>query len=85
MQKISFLSNSFDNDDGDDGDVGADENDKRSVIRGYINEIEQKAGFHEIGLLTHPTLHLLIALVQLDISSQIVEKKGFQTSSDPFL
>ena len=83
MQKIYFLSKSFDNDDGDDGDVGADENDKRSVIRGYNNEIEQKAGFHEIGLLTHPTLHPLIALVQLDISSQIEEKKGFQTSYDP--
>ena len=83
-KKIFFLSNSFDNDNGDDGDVGADENDKRSVIRGYNNEIEQKAGFHEIGLLTHPALHPLIAHVQLDISSQIVEKKGFQTSSDPW-
>ena len=82
-KKIYFLSNSFDNDNGDDGDVGADENDKRSVIKGYNNEIEQKAGFHEIGLLTHPALHPLIAHVQLDISSQIVEKKGFQTSSDP--
>ena len=36
MQKIFSLSNSYDNDNGDDGDVGADENDKRSVIRGYI-------------------------------------------------
>ena len=36
-KKIFFLSNSFDNDNGDDGDVGADENDKRSVIKGYNN------------------------------------------------
>ena len=53
--KIFCLSNSFDNNNGDDGYVGADENDKRSVIRGYNNEIEQKAGFHEIGLLPDPT------------------------------